>query len=553
MKQNIRNNQTFFLKRINILFIFFLFLGMALTARYANLQIFHHRFSGDSLLGAFNEPAGNQVRGEIFLKDRTGALTPLAINKDFFTIFANTNLVEKKEETANALADVLALPQDVLLQKLTKHNDPYEVLAQRVTEDIADKVKALPLKGIGLDAQKGRYYPYQNSAAHLTGFLGISGDKQKGQYGLEAFYEDDIKVGGTVKQLVLSVDPHIQYIIEAKLKEAVEKWQAHFGTAIVMEPATGRILGLAGFPDFNPNEYAKVPDVSLFTNKAISAQFELGSVFKPVTMAAGLNEKVVTPDTIYTDTGVVRIGQFTIKNWDLKVHGVNTMTEVLEHSLNTGVVFVEEKMSKDVFRSYIKQFGFGEKTGIDLQGEVSGDIRNLNHNRDVEFATASFGQGISMTPLQMTAAIAAIANNGTLMQPHLVDEIFLNDGSDVIIPARKIREVISPDSAQKLTKMLVSTVVNGYDKAKIPGYFIAGKTGTAQIANAQAKGYADDATIQSFAGYAPAYHPQFVVFLSIDSPQGVRFASESLTSSFADIMSYLLTYYEIPPDFKINQ
>ncbi len=551
MKNNIRSNQDVFFKRINILFIFFLFFAVILLARYANLQIFHKRFIGN-FLTVFNNSIVNQARGEIFLKDRVGALTPLAINKDYFTVFANTNLIEYNAESFRRLANILDQSEEVILQKISKPNDPYEVLAQHVSEDNAKKIKALFLKGIGLEVQQGRYYPYQNSVSHVIGFLGSTGEAQVGQYGLEGFYEDDIKIGGLIQKLILSIDPHIQYIVESKLKNVVDKYQAQFGTAIIMEPSTGRILALAGYPDFNPNEYSKVPDISFFTNRAISGQFELGSVFKPVTMAIGLNEKVISPETTYTDTGEVRIGQRVIKNWDLKVHGVNTMTQVLERSLNTGVVFVEQKIPKDTFHTYIQQFGFGEKTGIDLQGEVSGDIRNLNYKRDVEYATASFGQGISMTPLQMISAIATIANNGKLMYPHVVDEMFLNDGSNVIIPSRTIRQVISPESAQALTKMLVSTVVNGYDKAKVPGYFIAGKTGTAQIANVQERGYAEEATIQSFAGYAPAYHPQFVVFLNINSPQGVRFASESLTSSFADIMSYLLTYYEIPPDYKPN-
>lgn len=552
MKNNTTGNHTIFTKRINILFIFFLLASLIISVRYANLQIFHHKFTS-SFLASFDDLAGNQSRGEIFLKDNTNILTPLAINKDYYTVFVNTKHFNHNSESIRKIAEILELSEEFISQRTSKPNDPYEVITQHVAEEKANAIEALAISGIGLDVEHGRYYPYQETASHLVGFLGANQDKQIGQYGLEGYYENEIKIGGSVQKLILSVDPHIQYVIESKLKAAVDKYQAHFGSALVMEPSTGRILGLAGYPAYNPNDYANVLDISIFSNKAISAQFELGSVFKPITMAIGLNEKVITPETTYTDTGEIKIGQRTIKNWDLKVHGINTMTQVLEHSLNTGVVFVQQKIEKDIFHKYIENFGFGSKTKIDLQGEVSGDIRNLNYKRDVEYATASFGQGIAMTPLQMTTSIAAIANNGILMSPHVVDQLVLNDGTDVIIPSQTVRQVISPESAQLLTKMLVSTVVNGYDKAKVPGYFIAGKTGTAQIANAESKGYEADATIQSFAGYAPAYHPQFVVFLSINSPQGVRFASESLTSSFAEIMSYLLTYYEIPPDFKMNK
>ena len=537
-------------KRINVLFIFFLFLGLFISSRYANLSVFHHRFGATTpLLSALNDPSVNQQRGEIFFKDRFSELMPLAINKDFFTVYADTRLVKEKEAAARTLFALLSVPYDALFEKLSKPDDPYEALAQKVPDAIVDEIRDLRMPGIGIEAQKGRYYPYQNSASHVVGFLGIKNDKKTGQYGLESFYEDDIRDGGMSSRLVLSVDPHIQFKLEEALKETIQKWQARFGTAIVLEPSTGRMLGMANYPDFNPNEYAKVSDISVFNNTAIAGQFELGSVFKPITMAAGLNEKVITPETTYEDKGQVTMGSYVIKNWDGKVHGVKTMTEVLENSLNTGVVFVEEKIPKETFGKYIREFGFGAKTGIDLSGEVSGNTRNLNTNRDFEFANISFGQGIAITPLQMTSALAAVANNGVLMKPHVVDHVFFADGSDAIIQPEPVRSVVSRETAQALTKMLVSTVVNGNDKARVPGYFVAGKTGTAQIPNEDKKGYSEN-TIHSFAGFAPAYHPQFVLFLSIDSPQGVRFASESLAPAFADIMSYLLTYYEIPPDFK---
>ncbi len=551
MGNTIHNNTYFLVKRINILFIFFLFFGLFISGKYANLQVFHYRFSATTpLLAALNDAPVNQQRGEIFFTDRFLKLMPLAINKDFFTVYANTSMVTDKEIAAETLSALLSVPSDILLKKLSKQNDPYEALAQKVPDDVIGKIKAAGIPGIGVEAQEGRYYPHQNSASHLVGFLGMKNDKKMGQYGLEAYYEDDLKVGGMSSKLLLSVDPNVQFKLEDILKDTVQKWQARLGTAIAIEPATGRILGMANYPDFNPNEYAKVSDISIFKNTAIAGQFELGSVFKPITMAIGLNEKAITPETSYEDKGQVTIGSHIIRNWDGKVHGVKTMTQVLENSLNTGVVFVEQKIPKEKFRDYIHQFGFGVKTTIDLSGEVSGNVRNLDTNRDFEFANISFGQGIAITPLQMASALAAVANDGVLMKPHVVDRIYSADGSDAIIAPQQVRQVISSDAARSLTKMLVSTVVNGYDKAKIPGYFVAGKTGTAQLSNTDTKGYSENNTIHSFVGFAPAYHPRFVVLISINSPQGVEFASQSLAPAFAEIMSYMLTYYEIPPDYK---
>jgi len=304
---------------------------------------------------------------------------------------------------------------------------------------------------------------------------------------------------------------------------------------------------LANYPDFNPNEYAKVEDISFFKNSAVSDQFELGSVFKPITMAMGMEEKAVAPDTTYEDKGIVSIGSWYIQNSDGKAYGTRTMTQVLERSLNTGVVFVQQKISKDNFKKYVKNFGFGDKTGVDLSGEAAGDTRNLKTNGDIEFANMSFGQGIAVTPIQMISAISALANGGVLMKPRVVDEKIYADGERQITPSIEAGRVVSKETALALTKMLVSVVENGYDKAKVPGYLVAGKTGTAQIPEKGKKGYSED-TIHTFVGYAPAYSPRFSVLIKLDRPRGVRFAAESLTPVFSDIMSYLLSYYEVPPD-----
>lgn len=487
-------------------------------------------------------------RGEIFLRDRFSEESPLAINKEFFLIYAEPNKIEDAGNAASALSEALGISKEELMQKISKHDDPYEVISQKVTKETADRVKKSGLKGVGLLSQKLRYYPYANLASQITGFVGAKDQSRVGQYGLEGFYEE--KLGsGSVQKLILSIDPQVQFKIEENLKEAVEKWGADRGSVIVMEPRTGRILGMANYPDYNPNEYSKVGDISLFKNSAISDQFELGSVFKPITMAAGIQEKVVTPDTAYDDKGISSFGSWYIKNSDGKAHGIQTMTQVLEHSLNTGVVFVEQKLPKDKFKEYIKNFGFGEKTGVDLAGESAGNTKNLDTNRDVVFANVSFGQGIAVTPLQMISAISALANGGVLMKPSVVDQKIYIDGNVETARPEAVKQAVSKDTADTLTKMLVSVVENGYDKAKVPGYWVAGKTGTAQLVENGKRGYSAEDTIHTFVGYAPAYNSRFSVLIKIDKPHGVRFAAESLTPVFSNIMSYLLSYYEVPPDF----
>jgi cell division protein FtsI/penicillin-binding protein 2 len=346
--------------------------------------------------------------------------------------------------------------------------------------------------------------------------------------------------------LYLTLDQNIQYMVAQKMKALAGKWQAAGGCAIVMEPKTGAIRAMVSLPDFDPNEYQKTPDVDNFMNSCTQKLYEPGSVFKPIVMAAALDTGKISPETSYTDTGLLQIGGYTIQNAQNKTYGLSTMTNVLEKSINTGVVFVQRLIGGEVFKKYIEAFGFDEPTGVDLAGEASGDLRNIREDREINFATASFGQGLSVTALEMASAIAAIANNGQLMRPYVVEKIVQADGREQVVQPRLIRQVIVPQSAAKLTAMLVSTVRNGYDKVKLPGYFVAGKTGTAQIA--ESRGYSAEDTNHSFEGYAPAYNPEFLIFIRLEKPRGIQFASESLAPVFTEMASYLFNYYEIAPE-----
>jgi len=265
-----------------------------------------------------------------------------------------------------------------------------------------------------------------------------------------------------------------------------------------------------------------------------------------MTMAAGLDSGKVTSETVYYDEGKIRIKGSSISNVDGKAYENQTMIEVLEKSLNTGAVYVQRQVGQEVFGDYVQKFGFGQKTGIDLVGEVNGDISNLFTGREINLATISFGQGITVTPIGLLSAVGAIANDGNLMRPFVVEKIISPDGEETITQPEIIQEVITPQSAKELSRMLVSVVENGFGKpARVSGYDIAGKTGTAQIADLEEGGYTDE-TVHSFIGFAPAFNPEFAILIKMDKPQGIRFASDSVSPVFGRLAEYLFNYLEIP-------
>jgi cell division protein FtsI (penicillin-binding protein 3)/stage V sporulation protein D (sporulation-specific penicillin-binding protein) len=295
--------------------------------------------------------------------------------------------------------------------------------------------------------------------------------------------------------------------------------------------------------------------MDLYRNPAVSDAYECGSVFKPITMAAALDSGRLAPETAYIDSGTVQEAGYSIKNSDLKSYGRQTMTQVLEKSLNTGAIFAQKSLGNKNFLEYLKRFGFGEKTGIDLTGEGPGNISNLkNFNRNIEFFTASFGQGITVTPLQLISAYNALANGGILLKPQIVEKIIYPDGRDEEIPPQEVRRVISQKAALQISQMLRSVVVNGHGKrADVPGYLIAGKTGTAQVASLEKKGYTEGKHIGSFAGFAPMNNPRFTILVRINNPQTVEWAESSAAPAFGELMKFLLDYYKIEPTEEYTQ
>jgi len=307
---------------------------------------------------------------------------------------------------------------------------------------------------------------------------------------------------------------------------------------------------MALYPSFDPNSFQTVSNPSVFRNDMVENVREMGSIVKALTMASGLDSGAVTQQTTYDDTGCITVNTKKICNYDLKARGVIPMQEVLNHSLNLGASFIATKMGNTLFTQYLKNFGLGEKTGIDLPNEATGLISNLDSPRQVEHDTASFGQGIAITPMETVRALSVLANGGTLITPHVTKQINYSIGYSKPFNAPEGKRVISEQTSKDITSMLVTVVDNALlnGKAKNPHYMVAAKTGTAQMANPNGGGYYADRYLHSFFGYFPAYNPQFLVFMYTIYPKHVDYASETLTQPFLDISKFLINYYEIPPD-----
>jgi len=432
------------------------------------------------------------------------------------------------------------------------------------------------LTGFDFEIKKFRYYPENNIASHVLGFVSYANDTGAGRYGLEEYFNEELtgKLGSlkgergvnnavivndreyvkpvTGSDLVLTIDRSVEFYACDQLKQTVDKFSAKGGTVIALDAKTGAILAMCSVPDFDPNNYKDVSDMATFKNPAISDQYEPGSVFKAITMSIALDQGKVTTSTTYNDPGEIYINGWSkpIRNSDFDTkggHGVVDMNFVLENSLNTGAIFAMRQAGAKTFADYVKNYGFGAKTGIELGSESPGNINNLlkNNIKEIDAAVASFGQGITVTPLQMVSAYQAFANRGYLMKPYIVKEIKHADGKIENITPIQERQVISEKTATTILGMLGNVVTSGHSKkAAISGYYIGGKTGTAQIAVNGS--YVKDRYNHTFIGIAPIDNPRFVMLTHIDSPKGIQYAESSALPLWTNIATFMLQYYQVP-------
>lgn len=565
-----------FLGRIKILSFLIFLVSLLMVSRLFFVQVIHSSSYKEEADRQYSTPSSNIFdRGNIYFTKKDGKSISAATLVSGFKIALRPKEITDVDDTYKKLSTVVEFDYGTFLQRASKKNDPYEEIDNRLTKEQADKISALKIPGIYLYKEKWRFYPGEKLASHALGFVGFKGDDFSGRYGIEKYYDDVLsrskdnlyinffaEVFSNIKNtifkgsqkegdIVTSIEPVVQGYIEKMLRDTKEKWNAESVSTMVINPMDGQIYAMATVPDFDPNQYSKAGNASIYSNPFTEHVFELGSIIKPLTMASGIDAGVVTSSTKYLDNGFLIIDGKQINNFDMKGRGSTNMQEVLNQSLNTGAVFVERQLGKDRFRKYMLSYGIGEKTGVDLPNETSGLVSNIiKSNRDLEYATASFGQGIALTPLEASRAFSVLANGGYLITPHIATEIkYIEGGSKkVIYPLGK--QVIKKETSQAITNMLVTVLDKGYGegKYKLDHYSIAAKTGTAQMAKENGGGYYDDKHLHSFFGYFPATNPKFLVMMFMVDPKGVKYSSQTLLPPFMDTAKFLLNYYEVPPD-----
>ncbi len=497
-------------------------------------------------------------RGEIY--DRSGVL--LVTNSIEYEIGISPVLIYDREDTASKLASVTGIPKDELLQDMSSPQ-PYVQLVSRASASMGQAVIAQKLDGVAVAPLNLRFYPHGSLAAHVLGFARYDG---VGNYGVEGFYNDPLS--GKVKvsaesripfdatgganyvpgsKLYLTIDSEIQYLAESTLNQALLDTGAASGTVIVMDPKTGEILAMASLPTFDPNRFYS-EDPKKFANPAISAQYEPGSVIKIMTMGIALDDGATQPDSTYQDDGFVEVGGVVIQNWDKQAHGVTSMTDLLAYSLNVGAAKLSLAIGPNKFYDGLDAFDFGKLTGVDLDGEIAGTIRRPGQTDwyESDLAENSFGQAMAATPLQVISAAASVANDGLIMQPHIVAKKVDPDGKETVYGPTVLGRALSAQTAHTLSAMLTTALQREASKALVPGYTIAGKTGTAEIPIPG--GYDPNGTIDTFVGYGPVDNPRFIVLLKLDRPTVSRWASDTTAPEFSRLAQRLVVLMEIPPD-----
>ncbi len=490
-------------------------------------------------------------------------------------VYINPSILVDAEYAYQEISKIIDIDKDTFLARASKVDDPYEEISKHISKEDGKKISDLNIKGVQILKEIWRLYPGNNLASQTLGFVGFDEDKLSGRYGLERYYNDTLsrnthtlninffaEIFSNVRKvlskqkinregdIVTTIELNTQRFLESKLKEIQEKWNSKLTAGIIINPQNGEIYAMGVYPSFDVNNFNEVEDPSAFSNPLIESVYEMGSIIKPLTVAAGLDSGAITPESTYYDSGSITLDGATISNFDGKGRGKVKIQEILSQSLNTGAAFIAEEMGKERFREYFLNYGIGEETGIDLPNEGVGLISNLESPRALEYATASFGQGIAMTPIATVRALSTLANGGKLITPHLGKKIEYVTGLHKTITYVDGQKVLKEATSEEITRMLVKVV----DGALLGGtvsfdnYSVAAKTGTAQIANVEERGYYDDRFLHSFFGYFPAYNAEFLIFLFTLEPKEVRYASQTLTYPFIDMVSFLINHYEIPPD-----
>ncbi len=539
---------------------------LIIVAQLVRWQIIEHE--------AFVKLASQQHQREIILKPRRGNIYDsvghlLAADTIQYEISASPNLISDPHGTAKLLNQLLGISGDKLYHALISER-LWVLISRSATREVGEQLLNEDIVGLTITPHPKRAYPEGKLAAHLLGFVNYN---HNGFHGIEGYYDrilhgvdgrqfgehgpfgDVIPLGQFEvipptqgADLYLTLDRTIQHIITDELSQAIERYEAKSGTIIVMNPNTGAVLASVSLPTFNPNMYEETSE-DIISGHSVRKVYEPGSVFKIITIAAALDSKLVSPETRVHDRGSVEIGGRTIYNSDRQAHGTVDMTTILAKSLNVGTAQIAAYMGAKRYYNYVQRFGFGRLTEVDLDMEEHGTLKTPMDNtwHESDLATNSFGQGIAVTPIQMVTAVSAIANDGILLKPHVVQKIISYDEPKLIeIKPQIVRRAVSIDTAQTLTIMLADALEISESKALLPGYRIAGKTGTAEIPIAG--GYHPNLTITSFVGYFPIDEPQVVVLIILDSPKTSKWGATTAAPVFKFVAERLIRAMEIPPD-----
>ena len=539
--------------------------GLVLVGRLVYLQIVQH----DHLTAQSDKQYLRSVeivsgRGNIYDRNRNQLATNIRVE----SVYADPKSIVEKTTTARILARALGLNPQAVLKKLK--SDRHFVWIKRKSElNAIEKLKQLDLVGVGFIAETKRYYPKRKLAASTLGFVGLD---NQGLAGVEHFHQAVLKgkAQRTVlekdargrflwtsanaaalnlgkQDVVLALDEVIQYIAERELNRQVREYQAKSGLAIVMDPYTGAVYALASAPEFNPNKYAAYPP-RLWRNDAVASAYEPGSIFKPIVAAATLEEGLAGPDDIFfCENGSFQVGKSRIGEAANHRFGWLTLRNIIAQSSNIGAIKIAQTLGDNRFFDYIRKFGFGGKLGVDLPGEASGTVRSVKQWSGLSLASMSFGHEISVTPIQMVSAIAAIANGGVLIRPRLTQAIIKNGVIERTFEPQGIRTVLSEETSRQMINILKSVVKTGTGaKAAIPGFEVAGKTGTAQKIDPETQSYSKTKYLASFIGFVPADAPRLVILVMIDEPQKSYWGGEVAAPVFQKIARKTLRYLHIP-------
>ncbi|MBP7741734.1 MAG: penicillin-binding protein 2 [Candidatus Pacebacteria bacterium] len=565
-------------QKLRIISVGLFFIALLLVARLYFVQIVHgQEYSLRAERQYISSSQELYDRGSIFFTRKDGTLLSAAGLATGFTLSMNPSLVTNADATYTKLSTFLNLDRDAFMTAAAKTTDPYEVLARRVPEEVGRAIQDAKVVGISVERERWRSYPAGAGAAQSIGFVAYgAGDDNvlKGRTGMERYYDEVLSRGAsglfgnffaelfanldsvvvdakTAREadIITAIDPVVQEKLDQVLKQVNDQYGSIETGGIIMDPKTGEIIALDTYPTFDARDF-KNGNPAYFGNPLVEHRYEFGSIVKALTMASGIDSGAVSPESIYNDTGCITLNTRPICNYDKRARGTVPMQEVLSQSLNVGSAYIATKVGHERFREYFKKLGMGEETGIDLPSEISGDLHNIETSpRDVEYATAAFGQGIAQTPVEMIKALGALANHGSVVTPHLVKAKRFESGVKKDLAWGSPERVFSPEATEDTTRMLVKVVDTKLadGKLKIPEMTVAAKTGTAQIAAAGGK-YSENLYFHSFFGYFPAYDARYIILLYTRQPQGVQYASETLTHPFMELTHFLINYYAIPPD-----